>query len=109
MREIGPRLRRGSRKARLFASMFGKLRIRFTKERVYSEFKGTRDVTSYRVLASDGDSVAVLYRNGPLGKPAIQHIHFQGRRYWVSIGPHREFFKRVQRRSHHQREPKRVG
>ena len=103
MKEIGPRLRKGSRKARLFGSMFGKLRIRFTKERVYSEFKGSREVTNYRVLASDADSVAVLYRNGFLGKPGIQHIHFEGRRYWVSIGPHREFFRRDPKRSGHRR------
>jgi len=98
MKEIGPRLRKGSRKARLFASIFGKLKIRFTKERAYSEFRGDREVTKYRVLASDGDSVAVLYRVEALGKPRIQHIHFEGSRYWISIGPHREFFRRVGRR-----------
>ena len=98
MKEIGPRLRKGSRKARIFASMFRKLRICFLKDRVYSDFGGSLEVTNYRVLASDADSVAVLYRNWFFGKARIQHIHFEGTRYWVSIGPYREFFKRVPNR-----------
>ena len=96
--EIRPRLRKRSRKLRLFASIFGHLTLKFTRGRLYSQFKGDLDVTRYRVLAQDRDSVAILIRDGFLGKPRIQHIHFDGPRYWVSIGPYREWFKRVRPR-----------
>ena len=75
--------------------MFGYLTLRFTRGRMYSEFKGHREVQKYKVLASDADSVAILYQDLLLKRSSIQHIHFEGRHYWIALGWNREFFRKV--------------
>lgn len=77
------------------ASMFGKLKIRYTLARVFTEFENDKTVCPYRVLATDDSSVAILRRTD--GRDEIQHIHFAGENvYWVTCGRNREFFYRVQ-------------
>lgn len=89
-RRLTPKLRKH------IADMFGHLTLRFTLTRLYSEFKGNRHVVEYKVLASDSESVAVLYRDCFPKGPRIQHIHFQGHsHYWIALGYNREFFRRV--------------
>jgi hypothetical protein len=76
-------------------SLFGKFTMRYTAARVFTEFEGDRTVCSYRVVATDPDSVAILRRTE--GKNEIQHIHFiESSVYWVSVGRNREFFRRAE-------------
>ena len=75
-------------------TMFGKLTVRYTRSRVHTDFKGSRDCKPYRVVAKDSHSVAVVTNNG-FDEDEIYHIHFEGKYYWVSIGRIREYFKKV--------------
>lgn len=80
------------------ADIFGHLTLRFTKSRLYSDFKGYRDVQEYTVVASDSDSVAIVHWDSLLEERRIMHIHFEGRHYWVILGRgrNREFFRKLQ-------------
>jgi hypothetical protein len=77
------------------ASSFGKLVVRYTPARVFTEFEGDSTRCNYRVAAIDPDSVAIVCRTE--GIDEIRHIHFDGEsRYWVTAGRNREFFAREQ-------------
>ena len=101
---------------RRFKSLFGKLEITYTPSRVISNLRHRDWTTSqrYSVLASDDSSVAILtfgemevknarrydslclqWARELCAGPRIQHIHFDGRRYWVSLGKNREFFRKI--------------
>lgn len=85
--------------------MFGKLELRYTRWRCYSEFEGRTQVGWYRVVARDKESVVVVSRSKSweawgVRVPAmrtIQHIHFDADAYWITLGNSniREFFRRV--------------
>ena len=76
------------------ANWFGKLLIRYTAARVFTEFEGSRTQCPYRIAATDLDSVAIVCRTE--GRDEIRHIHFVGKDlYWVPVGRNREFFSRV--------------
>jgi hypothetical protein len=75
-------------------SWFGKLSMRYTPARVFTEFEGDRTVCSYQVVGTDDSSVAIVRRTE--GRSEIQHIHFhEPDVYWISVGRNREFFRRV--------------
>jgi hypothetical protein len=86
-------------KRKKFKLLFGKLRVRFTRTRIYSEFEGKKSVTRYRVAAKDAHSVAIVAPG--LLDPAeqeIHHIHFEGKYYWVWPAPANfpEYFRRIE-------------
>ena len=92
------RLRRDMTAKRLawFRKAFGKLELRFTRERMYSELRGSREWVRYRVAAKDDDSVAVVYTDPTTGEEHISHMNFRKDHYWIALeGGIREFFKRV--------------
>jgi hypothetical protein len=75
-----------------FRSIFGKLTVRWTARRWYSDFEGSRTSAPYEVVASDETSVVV---RGVDSKELV-HIHFEGDYYWMAKhGTHCEYFKRV--------------
>jgi len=75
-------------------SRFDKLIVRYTAEQVFTEFEGDQTVCSYRVIAIDPSSVAIVRRTDDGNE--IQHIHFtEPSVLWVSAGRNREFFRRV--------------
>ena len=51
---------------------------------------------SYRVVAKDSSSVALVVSNALAGEQIV-HIHFERNHYWIVLGSGRmrEFFKRV--------------
>ena len=75
--------------------LFGKLRIQYTRTRAYTEYEGDESVVPYQFVAKDANSVAItspsVYGDGD----KIQHIHFEGKYYWICLGQFREYFKRV--------------
>jgi hypothetical protein len=74
---------------------FGKLRMRYTAARVFTEFGTDRTACPYRVVATDESSVAIVRRTE--GRNEIQHVHFaEPGVHWVSVGRNREFFRRVE-------------
>ena len=74
--------------------IFGRLTLRYTRARVYSEYEGHTKVEPYKVVAKDHESVVVVA--GKAESHSVQHIHFDGDRYWThSPAGFREFFKRV--------------
>jgi hypothetical protein len=84
--------------------MFGKLELRYGRWRSYSTFEGRTSRGWYRVVARDADSVAIVASSTiggesmpPMKVHIIQHIHFEGDFYWVTLGSSnvREFFRRV--------------
>jgi hypothetical protein len=94
-REITVRRDVAGRKRTKLQSLFGKLELRYTRGRCYSTLDGETRVTSYRVVAKDAYSVAVISSN-PFSGEQIWHIHFEGKRYWISLGGRmREYFMRI--------------
>jgi len=88
--------RRATEKRRKrLADIFGHLILQFTRKEIYSEFKGSRGIQDYKILASDSDSVAITHWDSLLKERRIQHIHFEGNHYWIALGRNREFFRRV--------------
>lgn len=87
-------------KRRRFLDIFGHLRITYTPTRIWTIFHDQEAVGSYELLATDPESVAIC--DGVLGlneTPRIQHLHFEEPdRYWIALGPNREWFKRVRPR-----------
>jgi hypothetical protein len=77
--------------------LLGKLELRFTRTRCYATLKGHTESSSYRVVAKDSSSVAIVSYDSLLEAEVISHLHFDGSHVWVSVGTglFREFFKRV--------------
>ena len=86
-------------KRKKFKLLFGRLRVRFTRTRIYSECEGRKSVTPYRVAAKDAHSVAIL-APGLLDpdEQEIYHIHFEGRYYWIrlALANFPEYFRRIE-------------
>ena len=82
---------------RKLKNLFGKLKVRFTRQRIQMTLPGWKYVGPYEVLGSDSDSVAIQYWDTLLEIPRIHHLHFVKRWYWVTFGNgrYREWFKRV--------------
>jgi hypothetical protein len=79
---------KGWRKLR---SIFGKLTVRWTARRWYSDLEGFRSSAAYEVVASDETSVVVRSADSE----DLVHIHFEGDYYWMAKhGTHCEYFKR---------------
>jgi hypothetical protein len=70
--------------------LFGKLELTFTTTHCRTTLSGWSVKARYLVLAKNASSVATLGEDG-----TISHIHFDGAGFWISVGPFREFFKRV--------------
>jgi hypothetical protein len=79
---------------------FGKLEVRYTQSRCYSRLGDYVSVNRYTVVAKDAWSTALVVVNPVAGKQIV-HIHFEGDRYWITLGSGRmrEFFKRVSPKS----------
>ncbi|HEX9223760.1 MAG TPA: hypothetical protein VF860_10550 [Candidatus Acidoferrales bacterium] len=77
------------------ATIFGKLTLTYTGVRVRGVYGDQRFTRPYEVLASDSDSVAICYYDSVTEEWRIQHIHFEGDRYWIALGPNREWFRKV--------------
>ena len=84
-------------KARL-RRLFGKLELRYTRNRCHSTLSGHTESFPYSVVAKDYSSVAIVSHDALLEQPVISHLHFDGSHMWVAVGTglFREFFKRVQ-------------
>jgi len=91
--------RRGwsAQKRKKFASIFGHFTIRYTRFRFYTDYRGSKEIKKYEVVAMDSDSVAIRSWDSLLKEWRILHIHFAGDHYWIPIasGRNREWFKRV--------------
>ena len=72
----------------------GKLSLRYTKSRCFSDFEGMRSSERYRVVWTGKDSLFVVSCSGP--QEAGQHIHFSSpTQYWVHVGKYWEYFTKV--------------
>jgi len=95
MREVRARRDISKRGEAFFRKTFGKLEHRYTAAgQLYSTFKGETEVSRYTVLAKDVDSVIVRYYRGR-EKGHLNRLVFDGPYYWVTLGPIREFFRRL--------------
>jgi hypothetical protein len=96
VRDIEARQDIPARHRRTFADMFGRLVLRYTPTRCYATLGETTTVSRYTVVGRNADEVLVVSHDetGARGD-GLQHIHFEGDRYWISLGPFREFFRRV--------------
>jgi hypothetical protein len=82
---------------RTFLAIFGKLEITYSRKYIRGIFDDYRFRQPYEVLASDSDSVAILYFDKDLTHEwCIRLICFDGKdRFWIPLGGNREWFKRV--------------
>jgi hypothetical protein len=96
--EIAARRDISAAKKKKLQRFFGKLELRYTPTHCYSLLNGKVSVNRYIVIAKDSSSIALLVSN-PIMGDHIVHIHFEGSRYWITLGSGRmrEFFKRVTR------------
>jgi len=108
------------KKRKMVESLFGKVRLTFTRTRAFSDIpdQGWRSSRRYVVLGVDDESVAIMEFGEPRienehkywaervaivkdydSKPAITHIHFDENHFWFSFGngKHREFFRKTRR------------
>jgi hypothetical protein len=88
-RKIPPRHRK-------FRAIFGKLKVRWTRQRCYTEFMGSKSWGKYEIVASDSTSVVVRTLIAD-DEPTLQQIHFEGPdTYWVGCaGMLCEYFQRL--------------
>ena len=82
----------GVRKLR---ALFGKLVMRWTPTKCFSEFDGSRESVPYKVVASDAESVVVRCFDLLSKTYRLQQLHFEGEHYWLWAWGLREYFKRV--------------
>ena len=101
-------------KKQKFASIFGRLVLRYTHTRIYFSLRGTNWTAKYDIIAEDSDSVVVKIHSDDLWKkaglitadivkrssePRLLHIHFRtlnGTQYcWIGLGGFCEWFKKL--------------
>ena len=94
---VWPRSTRKERRKRLASLLFGHLTVRYTRLKLYSDYKGEKDILPYVVIGADSESVAILCESRWQAVRRIYHIHFDGEaRYWIALDEqHREGLKRV--------------
>ena len=74
--------------------LLGKLTVRYTKARVFTDFEGDKTVCPYSVVVVEPDAVVIRCRTG--GRDEIRRINFaQPDVYWVDMGSNREYFRRL--------------
>jgi hypothetical protein len=95
-RDIAARSDLDSRHKKTLMGMFGQLELRYTPTRCYATLGETTSYARYSVVGKNADEVLVVSHDetGTRGD-GLQHIHFEGDSYWISLGPFREFFRRV--------------
>jgi hypothetical protein len=94
-----PRLNCSPRSVRKLKAIFGKLVVRWGRGKVYSEYDGHHDSETYKIAASDSESVVVRTKCPLTGDNRLQQIHFDGNYYWVGIsGSMIEWFKKVKKK-----------
>ncbi|MEJ0090502.1 MAG: hypothetical protein WDM80_12280 [Limisphaerales bacterium] len=110
-------------KKKRFQAIFGKLEITYTRTKVISTLRHQKwaQTRRYVVAATDETSVAIVqYGRTEIknrlrydaenlkmvadlfgSKPDIQHIHFDKKHYWISLGNgrNREFFRKIRNRN----------
>jgi hypothetical protein len=95
----------GKRRTQL-VSIFGKLTLRYTRSKCYTEFNGTKEVRPLRIVAKDSGGVVVLGTTPLSNQDLIYHIRFEApsgpsdkpQYYWISLGQFREYFRRLRAR-----------
>jgi hypothetical protein len=81
---------------RRFKALFGKLVVRWSRAKCYSELDGSHDSGPFEVLASDDSSVVIRHLDGITGESVLKQIHFEGDYYWFALDCHmNEWFRRV--------------
>ena len=93
MREIRNRKDIPEANQKKLKSLFGKLRVRYTRARIHTAFKGDKSIGRYQVVAKDSNSVAIV-APGLIDEIEIADIHFEGNYYWICLGKFREYFKK---------------
>lgn len=83
-----------AKKKQFVTSLFGHLKLRYTRKYVYSDYQGTKDRQPYEVLGCDSFSIAIAIGNSILGEALIYQLNFEGDAYWISLGRQREWFRR---------------
>lgn len=96
LRELRFRPGLGRKHRALVREMFGHLRLTYTRRQVLGVLRDYKFTQPYEVLASDGMSVAIRAHDTLTGEWPIRHIRFHdASHYWISLGYHREWFKKV--------------
>jgi|SRR3989344_8113765 len=86
------RKRLSVRKRKHIFNLFGKLRLRFTREKIYSEYEDLKNVVPYSVIAKDKNSVVIIWHEKD--GDSLQHIHFENGSFYIVSGYNVEIFKR---------------
>ena len=75
----------------LLERTLGKLVIRYTTKRSYTEFEGEKTVSPYRVLWENKNSLFLV--NGRMGQEQGELLNFVSpNQYWISAARYMEFF-----------------
>ncbi len=94
-REISARRDIPTSKATRLRRLFGKLELRYTKNRCYATLGGDTQTSRYRVVARDASTVALVFVNPVTGAETVSHVHFDGEHHWICLGSIREYFRRT--------------
>ncbi len=82
-----------------FASMFGKLKVRYTKKYLHSDFDGTKKRQPYTVVLSDACCLVIKTSDDLTGSECLQHLYFEEEEgqvyYWLWLGRFSECFRKM--------------
>lgn len=76
-------------------ALFGKLVVRWERQKYHTELDGYFSSEPYIVLASDVDSVVIRHRDKVTRAERLQQIHFEEDWYWTATWGLIEWFRRV--------------
>lgn len=78
------------KKKKRFASLFGKLKVRYTKKYLHTELDGTKERQPYTVVGSDEYSLVIKAHSDLAGREIILHLSFEEEKgqvyYWLCPG-----------------------
>ena len=74
--------------------LFGKLQLRYIRNWIHIVFGDRRESDPYTVLGKDSDTVCIESTCSDTGESHLQHLHFDGGYYWISLGQFREWFRK---------------
>jgi hypothetical protein len=77
-----------------FGAMLGRLVLDFSPTHLTAEQDGVSTHTTYRVVATDFQSV-VIERRIDDGRPLLEQVFFEGRRLYKVAGGQFEYFERI--------------
>jgi hypothetical protein len=90
-----PRAKASAEAVRKLKALFGKLVVRWTRKKYYTELNGSNDSYPYELVAVDRVSVVIRCFDSLENADKLVQVHFEGNHYWLWAWGQREYFRRI--------------